>query len=367
VPLQLRIPRMNDLSLPKNPGAARGVARVPLRDCFYHWFSELEAHGEETSFRLGQVRGSEPEPIWTSLPHHTFDGLGGLHHVLSESYGTGLELPVLPQPYPGTLQRCLAALRVLTAPTPRLARFKEALTPVGCRPVAVRALFTRAQTSELRSASRDRGASLNARLLAALTAAIHPLLEGPGLVNWIVPINMRGVEPDLAPTDNQAATLDISFPVQATARDIHEKIAEQRRRNMHWGVWQLLKWLGAAGPAVIRFVARRELEVKKHGSFSNMGNLRRAGSTSDGWLEPEWWMAVNPVQRTRPLGAACLTYNGRLALTLQVHAVLGVDRRAAQQLMDAWVAGLSQPSSADSKSTAGTRTLPPGSGSANGT
>jgi hypothetical protein len=358
---------MNELTLLEGARARRnGARRSALRDCFYHWFSELEAQGEETTFRLGQVRGREPEPDWTTLPHHTFDGLGGLHHVLLQRGGWGLELPTLPRPYPGRLERWLAALRVLTAPQPRLASFEREVTGAGNRPVSVWALFTRAETSELRRLSREAGTSLNAVFLAALTAAIRPLLRGE-LINWVVPVNMRGVEPDLAPTENQAATLDVSFPLRATARDIDEKIAAQRRRNLHWGVWQLLEWLGAAGPAVIRFVARRELRVKKHGSFSNMGNLRPADASADHSQQVEWWMALNPVQRTRPLGAACLTYAGRLALTLQVHPVLGLDRSSAQQIMDAWVDGLYRPRRAESKSTAGTSTLVPTSGSSNGT
>ena len=355
---------MDQLTLRQGAQARRKRARRgALRDCFYHWFSELEAQGEETTFRLGHVRGREPEPDWTSLPHHTFDGLGGLHHVLSQRCGQGLELPMLAGPYPGMLSRWLAALRVLSAPVPRLASFRHETPGAGGRPVSVWALFTRTETSELRRLSRARGASLNAVFLAALSAAIRPLLHGE-LINWIVPVNMRGVEPDLAPTDNQAATLDISFPARATAYDIDERMNAQRRRNMHWGVWQLLKWLGAAGPTIVRLVARRELRVKKHGSFSNLGSLRPAGGCDD---ELEWWMALNPVQRARPLGAACLTYNGRLALTLQLHPVLGLDRSSAQRIMDAWVAGLYRPRSAESKSTAGTSTLPPTSGTSKGT
>jgi hypothetical protein len=205
-------------------------------------------------------------------------------------------------------------------------------------------------------------------MLAGLTAAIRPLLaEGPGVVNWVVPVNMRGVEADLAPTDNQAATLDVSFPAAATARMVDAELREKRRRNMHWGVWQLLKWLGWAGPRVVRFVARQELGVRKHGSFSNMGNVQLGRDAAEPSREPEWWMALNPVQRPRPLGAACLSYNGRLSLTLQIHPVLGLDQAAAQRVMDAWVRALHQPPSADSKSTAGTTTLPPGFGGVNST
>lgn len=355
---------------PETPLARQLPARRnALRDCFYHWFRELETLGEETTFRLGHISGPGAQPVWTTLPHHTFDGLGGLYHVLEERFDQRIELPVLPGPYPGALTRNLAAFRVLANPAPKLLRFRrEVATRAGDHPLAVWSLFTETQTSELRALSRARGTSLTALLLAALTAAMRPLLaEGSGLINWVVPINMRGVETALAPTDNQAATLDIAFPASATAQVIDAALRQQRGRNMHWGVWQLLKLLGWAGPDVIRFVARRELGVKKHGSFSNMGNVQLAGASAAHGSEPEWWMALNPVQRARPLGAACLSYNGRLALTLQIHAVLGLDQGAARRLMDAWVKAIHHPPSAESISTAGTMTLPPGLDGTNST
>jgi hypothetical protein len=360
---------MKELSRPDAQRVRPVVRRTSLRDCFYHWFSELEARGEDTTFRLGRVGASETEPIWTCLPHHSFDGLGGLYHVLEQASGERLKLPVLPGPYPDAFERSLAALRVLFTPARKLLGFRrEISTQRDDRPFSAWALFTREETSHLRSRARASGTSLNAFFLAALTSAIRPLLaEGPGVVNWIVPINMRGVEPDLAPTENQAATLDVCFPPQASARAIDERIHEQRSANLHWGVWQLLKWLGAAGPAVIRFVARRELGVRKHGSFSNMGDLRLVGDSPEASRESGWWLAINPVQRARPLGAACLSYEGRLALTLQIHPVLGLDQRAVQGVMSAWVAALHQPPSADNKSTAGTTTLVPGAGGAKGT
>lgn len=357
---------MNELSVTDAPRALRiGSRQATLRRSFYHWFSELELRGEDTMFRLGRVCGTEPEPTWSYLPHHTFDGLGGLHHLLEQRHGKHLELPQLPRPYPGWLARAVAALRVLATPTPRVASFSREVIPgPDERALATWALFTRAETTDLKARARRHGTSLNAFLLWALTRAIRPLLtEDSGVVNWVVPINMRGVEPDLSPSDNQAATLDVSFSLQASARGIDESIREQRRRNVHWGVWQLLKWLGRAGPDIVRFVARRELKVRKHGSFSNLGNLRLVGDSRD-HDTPEWWMAVNPVQRARPLGAACLSYYGRLTLTLQIHPVLGLGQSATQDVMDAWVAALHQPPRAASTSTAGMTTLVPRSGGA---
>jgi hypothetical protein len=356
---------MNAL-LPTDAGGSLSARarRSAVRDCFYHWFSELEARGEDATFRLGRVREGQAEPSWTCLPHHTFDGLGGLHYVLAQA-GEQLELPVLAGPYPGLLERSLAAFRVLASPAPQLLWFeRQVATARDARPLSAWRLFTAGETSALRERARSHGTSLNAFFLSHLTTAIRPLLSnGPGVISWVIPVNMRGFEPALAATDNQAATLDVFFPVHASARAIDQRIREQLRAKAHWGVWQLLAWLGAAGPRVIRFVARRELERRKHGSFSNLGALRVARSSVPD--EPEWWMAINPVQRARPLGAACLTVNGRLTLTLQAHAVLGLAQGALRAVMDAWVDALLQPPSAESRSTAGTTTLAPRSGGTN--
>lgn len=317
------------------PGAA-------LVEFFYHWFSELEAQGEETTFRLGNVRGSAAQPTWVELPHHSFDGLGGLVHVLAERFDTQLCVPALPGPYPGYLARCLAALRLLFRRAPRLLRWRSERLEFrpGERSARAWQLLSADLTAELRQRARMQGVSLNALLLHELSGALEPLLEqGEGSLEWVVPVNMRGLEPELLSTDNQAVTLDIHFPLDASAELIDRQLRGELRQNAHFGAWQLLRCLGRAGPQLVRALARRELKVRKHGSFSNLGNLRTLHAPA----EPEWWLAFNPVQRTRPIGAACLTFHGRLSLTLNIHPVLGLDRTQAQCIVNNWLERLLAP------------------------
>lgn len=317
-----------------SPSLGRVAPRIALVDFFYHWFSELEAQGEETTFRLGRVSGSS-EPVWIELPHHSFDGLGGLAHALAQGFDAQLSVPTLPGPYPGPAARWAAALRMLLRRAPRLLAWRYERPEPGAYepPAAAWELLTADMTSELRERARKQRVSLNALFLRGLTHALGPLLQpGKGSIEWVVPVNMRGVEPDLSPTDNQAVTLDVHFPADATANTIDSKLRRELRRNAHFGAWQLLCWLGRAGPKLVRALARRELKVRKHGSFSNLGSLQSSQRST----EPQWWLAFNPVQRTRPIGAACLTYQGRLSLTLNIHPVLGLDSAAAQQLMHDW-------------------------------
>lgn len=313
----------------------REASRAALVDFFYHWFSELEAQGEQTTFRLGNVSGSS-QPVWVELPHHSFDGLGGLAYALAHRFGAELNVPTLAAPYPRRVLRWVAALRLLLRRAPRRLRWRHERPELGPneRPTAAWELLTTDMTTELRERARRQRVSLNALFLHALSHALEPLLEpGAGSIEWVVPVNMRGLEPALTPTDNQAVTVDIHFPIIATASVIDDKLRAELRQNAHFGAWQLLCWLGRAGPKLVRALARRELKVRKHGSFSNLGSLQCSQCSS---TEPQWWMAFNPVQRTRPIGAACLTYEGRLSLTLNIHPVLGLDRAAARRLVNDW-------------------------------
>src|SRR4051794_10393549 len=182
-----------------NPGSRRAA----LVDFFYHWFSELEAQGEDTSFRLGHVCGAA-EPTWVELPHHSFDGLGGLAHALTAHSQAELQLPQLPGPYPAPLERWSAALRLLFRRSPPLLAWRHERQQLALqeRPVAAWELLTAGQTSELRERARTEKVSMNALFLHALTQVLEPLLEpGAGNIEWVVPVNMRGLEPDLAATD----------------------------------------------------------------------------------------------------------------------------------------------------------------------
>jgi hypothetical protein len=318
-----------------SPRPLEAVAPGPaLVEFFYHWFSELEAQGEETTFRLGSVSGSGA-PVWIELPHHSFDGLGGLAHVLAQHFDAQLSLPMLPGPYPSSVRRWAAALRLLVRRAPRLLAWRYQRDQLGpdLRPASAWELLTADMTRELRERARMQRVSLNALFLHSLSHALRPLLQtGRASMEWVVPVNMRGLEPGLPRTANQAVTLDVHFPADATPGLIDRKLRAELGQNAHFGVWQLLCWLSRAGPKLVRALARRELKVRKHGSFSNLGSLHSSQLST----EPRWWLAFNPVQRTRPIGAACLTYEGRLSLTLNIHPVLGLDAAAAQRLVNDW-------------------------------
>jgi hypothetical protein len=282
------------------------------------------------------------EPEWFFLPHARFDGLGGLAHVLRNTFRREIVLPSSKERTPSWLARVVAAVRCLVRRYPRPMLWREedarweASSVERAAPTAFAwALLSEEETSAVREHARARGVSLNAWLLHGLTQATLPrLVPNSGLIEWIVPLNMRGTVTTAHDTANAAWTVDVVFEPAAEPRAVDAAIRRQVERRAHWGAFQLMSLLRYLRPSVLRDVAGREMLVRKHGCFSNMGMLGAADDASG--APREWWMAFNPVLRSRPVGAACLTWERRLALTLQLHPALARDPVVARTWLDDW-------------------------------
>jgi hypothetical protein len=310
------------------------------RDLLGEWFAALEAHGECYMFRLGRYETGLSEPEWFFLSHERYDGLGGLAQVQRSLLRRRMELPRSKELKPGRLARIIAAARCLLRrarhPLPWLHDDPawRAVDSAHSSPSAVAwALLSESETLALRDHARRRGVSLNAWLLWGLSRSTLPWLASRrGSLDWIVPVNMRGAVASERDTANMAWTLDVAFSAEAGPEQVDRAIRRELGRRAHWGAWQLLNLLRYFRPELLRAVALREMRVRKHGSFSNLGSLQPA----EGDASREWWLAFNPVLSSRPVGAASLTWGGRLALSLQLHPALSRDPEQARAWLNEW-------------------------------
>jgi len=302
------------------------------------WFDALERMGESFLFRLGRYRRGMSKPDWFFLPHQDFDGLGGFAHILSTTERTELTIPDLaPADRPSTLAQWMAALRLLCRrlARPRPWRPTAAGPNTPTEPAFAWMLFSAADTLALRGAARSRGVSLNAWLLWALAeSCLGRLAPGSEGAAWIVPINMRGAIFGEHDTANLASILDVAFPLPASPSAVDAALRKERSKHAHFGAWQLLQMVGHLPPRVRQAIVRHEASVAKHGSFSNLGQLEPIHRTD--LNVPEWWMVFNPVIRSRPVGMACLTWQGRMAVTLQLHPVLDCSEQEARDWLSTW-------------------------------
>lgn len=324
------------------PPALAGVSAAPAeRDLLGEWFAALDAYGECYRFRLGRYLSGMSEPEWFFLSHALYDGLGGLAHVQRTLFRRSMVLPRATERAPGRLARLIAAARCLLRRGQHPLPWRHAdphwrpLDSASSTPSAVAwTLLSEHETLELRDQARRRGISLNAWLLWGLSRSTLPwLVPVRGNLEWIVPLNMRGAVACERDTANMAWTLDVVFPAQAEPEQIHRALGRERAQRAHWGAWQLMRLLRHFEPRVLRAVALRELRIRKHGSFSNLGRLEPPPATN---AEREWWLAFNPVLSSRPVGAASLSWGDRLALTLQLHPALSRDPEQARAWLNDW-------------------------------
>jgi hypothetical protein len=312
-----------------------------------NWFDALERMGESFLIRLGRYRPGMRQPDWFFLPHQDFDGLGGLAHLLRTKERTELAIPQLaPTDRPSALAKWMSALRLLCRRPvrPRSWQPTAAKSSASTEAAFAWTLFSAADTLSLRAIARSRGVSLNAWLLWALAeSCLGRLAPGREGAAWIVPVNMRGAVPGERDTANLASILDVAFQLPASPSVVDAALRKERSTHAHFGAWQLLKMVGDFPPGVRQAIVRREAKVPKHGSFSNLGQLEPLHRTDSNVAE--WWMVFNPVIRSRPVGMACLTWQGRMAVTLQLHPALNCTEREALDWLATWRSLVLPPSS----------------------
>lgn len=310
------------------------------------WFAGMEeSTGENFEFSLVRCRGRDAPPEWFFMEHDAHDGIGGLAHILRKE-GSDLVVPQLrgtdrPSWFPMTI----AAIRCLFRRYPKILQWKKVdrgWKPHGSReerrPKAVAwSLFSREETQRLHQIAKSQGVSLNSWLLWGLKEAILPhLVPNTGKVEMLLPVNMRGGVDAERDTGSLASTIDVFFPPDTSAVQIHALIREQFKRRAHWGVWQLAAMLMSLGTKIIPYIVKMESQVYKHGSFTNLTDLWSVEAKNGGADNEEWWIGMNPVFRTRPVGTCVLTWCGRLSLSLQLHQSLSRDPEEAAAWMAAW-------------------------------
>jgi hypothetical protein len=314
-----------------------GEVFCAMRDC-----------GEDISIVYGQKTVSaRTEPGWFELPHDRYDGIGGLATLLRRQGFRVQQLPVLR----GDRFNLWRALRGLLAvlPTsgirPRQWRQFDGTRAVRFRSVRERVawtLFTEEQTKQIAVIAKAAGVTVNTYLLFHLDAVVACRLTLPASSRrWMIPVNLRGAvtrDPEASP---HMAFFAVDVDHESSLNRLQSQIERLKERGYHWGAWLALN----AGRLIGRRAMRQDLlkaEKKNHGwtgIFSNLGVWEVPGSGA--------WIFCPAISRIQPVGAGCLTMNGRMAVTLQLHDAFGADLRTSYELLHAWKQACLQESAGD--------------------
>lgn len=310
----------------------------PDKNWLAEMFRALRDCGEDISIVFAQADANAPDGLaWQTLPHDKYDGVSGLTELLAQR-GLAVTPPTLREGRAPWLRRMRGVASVLRYLGVRHQAWKVEYDwerNAGLRPPGERvawSLFDAAQTEAIVRAAKAAGVTVNTYLLAHLDAAVRGLWVPTGADSrWMLPVNMRGAVPNPSDPPPQMAFLAVDASDTTSARALQTQIDGHQRSAQHWGMWALLHLGRLLGEAGMRKDIRKR-ERQRHGvtgMFSNLGVWTVEGAGH--------WLFCPAITRVYPIGAGCITVNGRMALALQVHDALGGSLEQARATLQGWV------------------------------
>lgn len=324
-------------ALPSSPG------RDPIRP----WFEALEELGDYSSFKFGHVAESG-EVRWHERSHKLFDGIGGFADILQEAKIVPPPLPQNKHPSKPSWWPFVRALPALLGPRRRLAWAsleKGPAVPEGPLPDPVLGwhLFDEDQSVAVREAARALGVTINSYLLKHLDAVIRKELQNPKAATpWMLPVNLRSKVKCERETENQSSYLAIQIAHDQDVTDLHADIHRRLDRGEHWAAWKGYSATRPFPPALKKWALAHDRAMTQWnlGLFTNLGNWDPDKTITD----PDYsraWVVRATVLRSQMIGAACISFQGRLSLSVQVHPDLTTAPSVPERWMKDWVQRIS--------------------------
>ncbi len=319
--------------------SAPSAAPDPIRP----WFDTLESMGEFVGIRFGKVSPVDGSVEWFFLSHSEYDGIGGFVHLLRERGARITELPKITHPgavswwpFVRFLPTMLKPRKVLKWRRQKQGAAVEGNVPP---PSVAHHVFTEQESQEIRRAARQAEVTVNSLLLKYLDRAIRPALEDPTqALPWMVPVNLRGKVAQPVDTGNHSSYVPVRIYASEGAKEVQNHIYSALARGEHIATWQGFAASRTTSVAMKKklILANRATSQWSVGGFSNLGvwdpdcRIDAPDCLGD-------WLFAPPVLRFQMVGAGCVTFQGRLSLTLQVHPELTTSPEVAAEWLRAWI------------------------------
>jgi hypothetical protein len=318
-------------------------AQRPASDPIRPWFEALESMGEFIGIRFGHLKPGSGEVEWHFLRHTDYDGIGAFAKLLRDR---GAVLPNLPQiTHPAALSwtSFLRSVPQLLGPRRRL-EWKPlptgpAAAPGSPSPAVAWHVFDEEQTSKIRRTARGSQVTVNSLLLKYLDRAVRPALQDPSVgIPWMVPVNMRGKADQPVDTANHSSYVAIRVFASEGVREVQEHIYESLAKGRHCANWKAFDATRFTSPAMKCRLIRADRATSQWnlGSFSNLG-VWDADKRIDAPGCQGIWLFAPPVLEIQRIGAGCVTFQGRLSLTLHLHPELSTAPEVPAEWMRRWV------------------------------
>lgn len=308
------------------------------------WFETLESVGEYAGIRFGRVSASSGEVEWMYLSHAEYDGIGGLAHLLRERGAIIEDLPQITHPGLLSWWPFIRFLPTMLAPRKvlkwRSLKQGKTIKNTGQPPPAVAFhVFDEEKTAKIRRMSRHASVTVNSLLMKYLDRAIRPSLADPSCaIPWMIPVNLRGRVTQPKDTGNHSSYVGIQIYASESAKDVQNRIYRALNKGQHLAAWQGFTATRGTSAKTKKclIMSNRATSQWSVGGFSNLGvwDPDREITAPDCLGD---WLFAPPVLRFQMIGAGCVTFQGRLTLTLQIHPELTTSPEVASYWLRAWV------------------------------
>lgn len=319
-------------------------AAVSSFDPIRPWFETLESVGEFVGIRFGRLASSSGEVEWMYLSHKEYDGIGGLAHLLRQRGAVIEELPKVTHPAKLSWWSFIRFLPTLLAPRKCLqwrelrqgAALENTSQPA---PAVAYQVFDEEKTAKIRRASRNADVTVNSFLMKYLDRAIRPALVDPACaIPWMIPVNLRGRVTQPRDTGNHSSYVGIRIYAAEAAKEVQNHIYRALNKGEHVAAWKgfAATWKTTTETKKRLIKANRATSQWSVGGFSNLGVWDPEKKVTAADCQGDWLFAP-PVLRFQMIGAGCVTFQGRLTLTLQIHPELTTSPEVATEWLRAWV------------------------------
>ena len=283
---------------------------------------------------------------WFVRSHSKSDGMPALVELLKTKQG--IEVAKTPTLKKAEKPSLPARLLYLYRHTKNLAKIDypwKSFTPFSRGESAgiAYAIFSLDETKALVEYARRENASLTSLLLLTLNrASTRLLLTRPSKTAWLVPINMRGGVDSEFSQGNSTAGLSLRFSEHPDLNEVQGKLTEATERKTHWGAWMSSNLAKYVGETRYRKMLARYRSCWM-GVCSNLGawppTSAQAGMDAGSLRDPGdyVWLAGAPAVSICPVATVCMSWFGKLAVTVQLNRGLSMNLADTEAVLNAWV------------------------------
>lgn len=263
----------------------------------------------------------------TRFHHENHDGLGALLECSKQWSGSALHLPQFNLKLKNSSSQLPAALHGFWEDLkPRTTKWKSILPHTAYSPAHLaRCVFSMAETQKVVAAAREQKVSVPVFLLWHVNAVVSEHLLNPEQTDchWLLPVNMRRGHREKSCSANRTSSVGLHFGSTDSMQSLAH-VYQTALNPLHARANAALAHAAALlGEKILLKLARARGERNTWiGSFTNLGiwNFPQL-PTSAHWPES---ISVAPPAGTPcfPVGVGMVTWQGRLALSLRLHAAL---------------------------------------------